>query len=140
MLMHNLPWTIRLVALLLATCGVLCEGMAQADGFCCDPNYPQSYDPFNCTEDNIPDNDCLPSGCTNPDAFNYDDEAGWDDGTCYTEADLPLAGPMPRRRRRPRSWATSPSMAFLWLNLVPWLPFLRMGCVWGGPFPWRRMD
>ena len=87
--MHNLPRTMRLVALLLATCGVLCEGMAQTDGFCCDPNYPQSYDPFNCPVDNIPDNDCLPSGCTNPDAFNYDDEAGWDDGSCYAEADLP---------------------------------------------------
>ena len=31
---------------------------AQSDGFCCDPNFPDSYDPFNCPQDQIPDDDC----------------------------------------------------------------------------------
>ena len=31
---------------------------AQSDGFCCDPNFPETYDPFNCTENQVPDDDC----------------------------------------------------------------------------------
>ena len=123
MLMHNLPRTMRLVVLLLATCGVFARAWPKPTVFAA-TNYP-SYDPFNWKTTS--QTTIVPSDTNG--AFNYDDEAGWD-GSCYAEADL-LAGPMLQRRRQPRSWATSPSMAPV--NLAHWLP-LRRGCAWGGPF------
>lgn len=34
------------------------HAQAQSDGFCCDPNFLDSYDAFNCIQDQIPDEDC----------------------------------------------------------------------------------
>ena len=50
---------IRRLMLLACMVGMTAShAQAQSDGFCCDPNFPDSYDPFNCPQDQIPDDDC----------------------------------------------------------------------------------
>ena len=49
---------IRRLMLLGCMVGMTAWHAQAQDGFCCDPNFPDSYDPFNCTQDQIPDEDC----------------------------------------------------------------------------------
>ena len=50
--------SIRRLMLLGCMVGVTAGHVQAQDGFCCDPNFPENYDPFNCSENQTPDPDC----------------------------------------------------------------------------------